>query len=130
MSCDALVFEYVWVVRPSMVTRRSGAPDSVSFTSQILWLSADMRAREMPSVDSPDAAVYPQTTSPAVSKMNGILELLPFQIDVMKKPLGTAAAFLTEKLETTAALSFAPVMTVWSSLMYVVAPAVATMRKW
>src|SRR5262245_31704543 len=130
MSCDALVFEYVWVIRPSMVTRRSGAPASDSLMSQMLWLSADMRACEMPSVDSPDAAVYHQTTSPSLSKMNGMRELVPFQNDVMKKPLGTPAALLTEKLLMTAELSFAPVVTIWSSIMYVFAPLLATIRKW
>src|SRR6476646_3917215 len=130
MSCDALVFEYVCVVTPSIVTRRSGLPDSDSLTSHMLWLSADMRAREMPSVDSPEPAVYHQTTSPSVSKMNGTREPLPFQNDVMKKPLGSAAAFFTEKLVIGVVLSLAPVVTVWSSLVYVFAPALATTRKW
>src|SRR5215471_242110 len=130
MSCDALVFEYDCVVNPSTVTRRSTLPDSDSLTSQMLWLSADMRAREMPSVDSPDAAVYHQTMSPSVSKMNGTFEPVPCQKDVMKNPLGTAAAFLTEKLVIGVELSLAPVVTVWSLLMYVFAPAVATIRKW
>src|SRR4051794_10969607 len=130
MSCDAFVFEYVCVVSPSMDTRRSGLPLSDSFTSQMLWLSADMRAREMPSVDSLDAAVYHQTTSPSVSKMTGTRELVPIQNEVMKNPLGTAAAFFTEKLVIGVELIFAPVVTVWSSLVYVVAPLLATIRKW
>src|SRR4029078_11986456 len=113
-----------------MVTRRSGLPDSDSFTSQMLCESADMRAREMPSVDSPDAAVYHQTTSPSLSKMNGTRLLVPFQNDVMKNPFGTPAAFFTEKLVMGVELIFAPVVTVWSSLMYVVPPAVAPSRKW
>src|SRR5215470_12665656 len=112
MSCDALVFEYDWVMSPSIVTRRSTLPDSDSFTSQMFWLSADMRAREMPSVDSPEAAVYHQTTSPSLSKMNGTFEPVPCQNDVMKNPFGTDAAFLTEKLVSGAELIFAPVVTV------------------
>ena len=56
--------------------------------------------------------MYHQTTSPSVSKMNGTLELVPFQNDVMKNPLGTAAAFFTENIEIGVALSFAPVVTV------------------
>ena len=96
----------------------------------MLWLSADMRARETPSVDSPDPGVYHQTMSPSVSKMNGTFAPVPCQNDVMKKPLGRAAAFLTEKLVIGVEASFAPVVTVWSLLMYVLPPAVATMRKW
>src|SRR3954468_15697423 len=113
-----------------MVTRRSGLPLSASFTSQMLWLSADRRAREMPSVDSPDAAVYHQTTSPSVSKMIGTRELVPIQNDVMKNPFGTAAAFFTEKLAMGVDVIFAPVVTVWSSLVYVFVPLLATIRKW
>src|SRR5678815_2814305 len=40
-----------------------------------------MRAREMPSVDSPEPAVYHQTTSPSVSKMNGTGSRVPFIFD-------------------------------------------------
>ena len=71
----------------------------------------------MPSVDSEEAAVYHQTTSPSVSKMNGTFEPVPCQNEVMKNPLGRDAAFLTEKLVSGVELSFAPVVTVWSSLV-------------
>ena len=74
--------------------------------------------------------MYHQTTSPSVSKMIGTREPVPLQNEVMKNPLVSAAAFLTEKLVMGVELSFAPVVTVWSSLMYVVVPALATMRKW
>src|SRR5450755_1277788 len=113
-----------------MVTSRSGLPVRASFTSQTLWLSADIRAREMPSVDSPEPSVYHQTTSPSVSKMNGTLEPVPCQNEVMKNPWGTADAFLTEKLDSGVELIFAPVVTVWSLLVYVFVPSLATMRKW
>src|ERR1700759_1619998 len=112
MSCDALVFAYVCVVSVSTATRRNGLPDRLSFTSQTLWLSADMRACEMPSVDSPEAGVYHHTTSPSVSKMKGIVFVPLCQNDVMKKPLGTAAAFFTVKLVRGFMLGFAPVITV------------------
>ena len=74
--------------------------------------------------------MYHQTTSPSVSKMNGTREPVPIQNDVMKNPFGTAAAFFTEKLVMGVELIFAPVVTVWSSLVYVLAPSLATIRKW
>ena len=66
---DALVELYVCTSSVSMLMRRSGAPLKVSLTSQMFWLSADRRAREIPSLDSPEAFEYHQTTSPSESTM-------------------------------------------------------------
>jgi hypothetical protein len=99
-----------------METRRSGAPARTSLTSQTLWPSADILAWATPSVDSPGAGSYHQTTSPSVSKMKGISAFVPFQNEVTKKPLASLAASLNEKLVIRPAVFCAPVASRWSSL--------------
>src|SRR6476659_4661106 len=108
-----------------METLRSGVPDRLSLTSQMLWPSADILAWATPSVDSPGAGSYHHTTSPSVSKMKGISAFVPFQNEATKKPLASLAASLTEKLAIGLAVFFAPVASRRSSLAYVVVPSLA-----
>src|SRR5438552_3548830 len=68
-----------------MVMRRSGAPDNVSFTSQMLWLSADIFACEMPSVDSPEAAID-QWTMPTVVGAVDFVALASATVMVNRSP--------------------------------------------